>query len=41
MDNRIMYTIGKAAEEMGYTEEKVLWHGIPLSISGKSIFFDR
>ena len=41
VDNRIMYTIGKAAEEMGYTEEKVLWHGIPLSISGKSIFFDR
>jgi uncharacterized ferredoxin-like protein len=26
---------------MGYTEEQVLWQGIPLSISGKSIFFDR
>ena len=42
VDNRVMYTIGKAAEEMGYTDEKsVIWHGIPISVSGKSIFFDR
>jgi len=42
VDNRIMYTIGKAAEEMCYSEEKtVVWHGIPISVSGKSIFFDR
>ncbi len=42
IDNRIMYTVGKAASEMGYTEDKtVLWHGIPLSTSGKSIYFDR
>jgi len=42
MDNRIMFTIGKAAGEMGYVEDKdVIWHGIPLSVSGKSVFFDR
>jgi len=42
MDNRIMFTIGKAAGEMGYTEdEDVIWHGIPLCVSGKSVFFDR
>jgi uncharacterized ferredoxin-like protein len=41
VDNRIMFSAGKAAGEMGYTEEQVLWQGIPLSISGKSIFFDR
>ena len=39
-DNRIMYSIGKAAAEMGYAEH-VLWLGIPISISGKNIFFDR
>ena len=41
VDSRIMYTIGKTAEEIGYINEPVIWHGIPLSITGKSIFFDR
>lgn len=41
VDNRIMYSIGVAAAEMGYTDNEVLWHGIPISISGKNIFFDR
>lgn len=42
VDNRIMFSIGKAAEEMGYSnEDSVLWHGIPLSIAGKNVFFDR
>ena len=40
VDNRIMYSIGKAAAEMGYAEN-VLWLGIPVSVSGKNIFFDR
>ena len=40
VDNRIMYRIGVAAREMGLVD----WHfvmGVPLSVSGKSIFFDR
>ena len=41
VDNRIMYSIGKAAAEMNYTDDSVIWHGIPISISGKNIFFDR
>lgn len=42
VDNRIMFSIGKVAEEMGYSQESdTLWQGIPLSISGKSPFFDR
>ena len=39
-DSRIMYSVGKAAAEMGYAEN-VTWLGIPVSISGKNIFFDR
>lgn len=41
IDNRIMMSIGKAAENMHYTDEDILWQGIPLSVSGKNIFFDR
>ena len=40
VDCRIMYSVGKTASEMGYTDD-VLWLGIPISISGKNIFFDR
>lgn len=40
VDNRIMFSVGKAAGEMNYAET-VCWLGIPLSVSGKSIFFDR
>jgi uncharacterized ferredoxin-like protein len=40
VDNRIMYRIGAVARSMGLVD----WHfvmGIPLSVTGKSIYFDR
>lgn len=40
VDNRIMMSIGKAAIEL-YPDEGIVWNGIPLSATGKSIFFDR
>ncbi len=40
IDNRIMYSIGLAAKEMGIIEGDEIV-GIPLSIKGKNIFFDR
>ena len=40
-DTRIMMSAGKAAEEMKYIDADIMWQGIPVSISGKSIFFDR
>lgn len=41
-DSRIMFSIGKAAVNLGLLGEEVrLVYGIPLSISGKSPFFDR
>jgi uncharacterized ferredoxin-like protein len=39
-DNRVMYRIGTVAREMGYCESEYVM-GIPLSATGKSIFFDR
>jgi len=41
VDNRIMFTIGKAAASLGLMGEYKLIMGIPLSVSGKSPFFDR
>lgn len=41
IDNRIMFTIGKAASSLGLLGEHHLIMGIPLSVSGKSPFFDR
>ena len=41
VDNRIMFTIGKAAATLGLLGEYKLIMGIPLSVSGKSPFFDR
>ncbi|MDR1496109.1 MAG: DUF2148 domain-containing protein [Clostridiales Family XIII bacterium] len=42
IDNRIMFTAGKAAMKLSIFSEKVkVAYGIPLSASGKSIFFDR
>jgi uncharacterized ferredoxin-like protein len=41
VDNRIMFTIGKAAASLGLLGEHNLIMGIPLSVSGKSPFFDR
>ncbi|MBP2629066.1 MAG: hypothetical protein H6Q68_3777 [Firmicutes bacterium] len=41
-DNRVMFSIGKAALNIGLFESEVkVAYGIPLSISGKSPFFDR
>ena len=41
VDNRIMYTVGKAMTEMNYSDSTVLWLGSPVNVSGKNIFFDR
>ncbi len=40
-DNRIMFSIGKAAAALGLLGKHKLIMGIPLSVSGKSPFFDR
>lgn len=42
VDNRIMYSAGKAALELNMLgSDMALAYGIPLSVSGKSPFFDR
>lgn len=42
IDNRVMYSIGKAVVMMDILPKDVeVCYGIPLSISSKSIFFDR
>lgn len=42
VDNRIMYTVGKAVKELGLLgEEAKIIYGIPLSAGSKSPFFDR
>jgi len=41
VDNRVMFSIGKVAEEMNYADSDVIWQGIPISVSGKNPFFDR
>jgi len=41
VDNRIMFSIGQAAVNLGLLGEYKLIMGIPLSASGKSKFFDR
>lgn len=40
VDNRIMYRIGVSAKRLGITKSRLV-HGIPLSVKGKNIFFDR
>jgi uncharacterized ferredoxin-like protein len=40
VDNRIMYRIGAAARDMGLVDWDFVM-GVPLSVSGKSVFFDR
>jgi uncharacterized ferredoxin-like protein len=40
VDNRIMYRIGVSAIRLGLSQSNIC-HGIPLSASGKNIFFDR
>lgn len=41
IDNRIMYSIGAAARKAGYLAECDVVIGVPLSVSGKSPYFDR
>ncbi|MBR0598405.1 ferredoxin domain-containing protein [Sinanaerobacter chloroacetimidivorans] len=42
IDNRIMFSVGKAALKLNYLPEDVsVVFGIPLSTTSKSIFFDR
>jgi uncharacterized ferredoxin-like protein len=40
VDNRIMYRIGLSAKRVGISKANIS-HGIPLSATGKNIFFDR
>lgn len=40
IDNRVMYTIGSAAKALQLLNSDVIL-GIPLSVSGKNIYFDR
>jgi len=40
VDNRMMYTIGGPARELGWMKSQIII-GIPLSCSGKNIYFDR
>ncbi|WP_297212309.1 MULTISPECIES: ferredoxin domain-containing protein [Thermodesulfovibrio] len=40
VDNRIMYTIGVAAKKLGLIDGQMIF-GVPLSVKGKNIFFDR
>ncbi len=42
IDNRVMYTAGKAALKLGFiSDDTAVCYGIPLSVTSKSIFFDR
>ena len=42
MDSRILFSAGRAAQELGLMGENVrLIYGLPLAVTGKSPFFDR
>ncbi|CAJ36926.1 ferredoxin domain-containing protein [Methanocella arvoryzae] len=43
VDNRIMFTVGRAALNLGlFGDDRItMAYGIPLSVSGKSPYFDR
>ena len=41
VDNRIMFRAGTAAKRLGYLPGSSVVMGIPVSASGKSIYFDR
>ncbi|MEN6342612.1 MAG: DUF2148 domain-containing protein [Methanospirillum sp.] len=41
LDNRVMYTAGVAALGLGWLPDCTVGYGIPVSASGKSIYFDR
>ncbi len=40
VDNRIMYRVGVSAKRLNRGKSRI-FHGIPLSATGKNIFFDR
>lgn len=40
VDNRVMYTIGAAAKALKIIDADIIM-GIPLSVSGKNMYFDR
>ena len=42
VDNRLMYTVGRAAMFVGLFDTKIrLCYGIPISAKGKNIYYDR
>lgn len=41
VDNRIMYRVGVAARRLRLLEEATVIIGVPLSVKGKNIYFDR
>ena len=42
IDNRLMYTVGRAINNLNLFDTKIrMCYGIPISASGKSIYFDR
>jgi uncharacterized ferredoxin-like protein len=41
LDNRIMYTAGVAALGLGWLPDCTVGYGIPVSATGKNIYFDR
>ena len=41
VDNRILYSAGVAARELGFLDDCPIVYAVPLSVSGKNIFFDR
>ena len=41
VDNRIMYRVSTAAKRLNYMPEASTIMGIPLSVRGKNIYFDR
>ena len=41
VDNRVMFSAGAAAREAGFLTDCCIVYAIPLSVSCKSIFFDR
>jgi len=40
VDNRVMYSVGVAAKKLGLMDAQIVL-GVPLSVKGKNIFFDR
>ena len=41
LDNRVMYTAGVGGLELGWLPDCTVAYGIPVSATGKSIYFDR